>query len=49
MAEGKEVPDDLLVDFIIEKVRSLEGSGYVLDGFPCTVEQARALEQSRPF
>ena len=45
MAEGKEVPDDLLVDFIIEKVRGLEGSGYLLDGFPCTVEQARALEQ----
>jgi len=45
MAEGKEVPNDLLVDFIIEKVRGLEGAGYVLDGFPSTVEQAKALEE----
>lgn len=47
MAEGKAVPDDILVDIIIEEVKKLgeDSKGYVLDGFPATVDQARALEQ----
>ena len=45
MAEGNAVPDEILVDLVIAKIRTLKGRGYVLDGFPATVEQAKLLEQ----
>lgn len=46
MNRGELVPDDLVIQLIEERVR--EGScakGFVLDGFPRNVEQARALDR----
>lgn len=42
LERGDLVPDDLMIDFIRER---LEGEdGYVLDGFPRTLPQAEALD-----
>jgi adenylate kinase len=45
MAAGKLVPDELIVRVIAEQLnRDDTGRGLVLDGFPRTVAQARALD-----
>ena len=45
MAAGKLVPDDLIVRVIAERLNHDDvGRGLVLDGFPRTVAQARALD-----
>jgi adenylate kinase len=44
MDAGKLVPDDLVVGLIKEKLRGLKG-GVLLDGFPRSLEQAKALDQ----
>jgi adenylate kinase len=46
MAAGKLVPDDLIVRVIAERLNhdDVKGRGVVLDGFPRTVAQARALD-----
>lgn len=41
---GKLVPDELVSKVVFEKIGSLNGSGFLLDGFPRTVEQAKALD-----
>ena len=44
MQQGLLVPDDLIIGMIEERIgRPDAGGGYVLDGFPRTVEQAQAL------
>src|SRR5438105_3327217 len=43
---GKLVPDDLVSEVVFEKIRQLPPSqGFLLDGYPRTVEQARALDE----
>lgn len=44
--QGKLVPDQVVLDMLFERL-SLEDckSGYILDGFPRTVEQAKALDR----
>src|ERR1700704_49505 len=46
MAAGDLVPDQIIVDIVRERLPEAEaGEGVLLDGFPRTIEQARALDQ----
>lgn len=40
---GKLVPDELVSKVVFEKIESLKG-GFLLDGYPRTVDQAKSLE-----
>lgn len=45
MEEGRLVPDDLVVNMLIERIDEADcGDGFVLDGFPRTREQAALLD-----
>ncbi|MBI2303386.1 MAG: adenylate kinase [Chloroflexi bacterium] len=45
MEQGKLVPDDVTISMILERLAASDcANGCVLDGFPRTVEQARALD-----
>jgi adenylate kinase len=47
MQQGLLVPDDLIIGMIEERIKLPDAqNGYVLDGFPRTVEQALALEKA---
>jgi len=41
---GKLVPDELVSRVVFEKLRSLQGKGFLLDGYPRTFDQAQALD-----
>lgn len=46
MDRGELVPDSLVISIIDERLSKADcGSGFLLDGFPRTVEQARALDE----
>jgi adenylate kinase len=46
MNNGDLVPDDLIIEVILDRVDSDEAAdGFLLDGFPRTVPQAEALEK----
>ncbi len=46
MAEGRLVPDDITVQIIEKRLDLPEaGNGFVLDGFPRNIAQAKALEE----
>lgn len=46
METGKLVPDDLIIEMIEERLAAPDcKDGFVLDGFPRTPQQARALDQ----
>ncbi|MBE0600770.1 MAG: adenylate kinase [Firmicutes bacterium] len=45
MDQGALVPDDVVIALVRERVQEADcENGYILDGFPRTVEQAKALE-----
>lgn len=45
MDQGLLVPDDLVVDLVVDRVAADDcKNGYVLDGFPRTIPQAEALD-----
>lgn len=48
MKEGKLVPDELMIDLVVEESTPFleKGESLLLDGFPRTVGQAEALENS---
>ena len=47
MQKGLLVPDELIIGMIEERIKLPDAQGgYVLDGFPRTVEQAKALEKA---
>lgn len=47
MDQGLLVPDDLVVDLVVDRVNQEDcANGYVLDGFPRTIPQAEALTEA---
>jgi len=44
MDRGEYVPDEIMIWFISEHLNELGADGFVLDGFPRTIEQAKALD-----
>lgn len=45
MDKGNLVPDDIVIGMVDERIRETEGTtGYLFDGFPRTVAQAKALD-----
>ena len=47
MDQGLLVPDDLVVDLVVDRVKQDDcANGYVLDGFPRTIPQAEALDKA---
>lgn len=47
MDQGKLVPDEITVSMVLERLSAPDGeSGVVLDGFPRTLPQAKALDQA---
>lgn len=45
MDEGKLVPDEVIIGLMKEKIKELGNKNIILDGFPRTVEQAKALDK----
>ncbi|KPJ62578.1 MAG: adenylate kinase [Planctomycetes bacterium DG_23] len=45
MDKGKLVPDDLVVDIVAQRLKKEGKRGFVLDGFPRNLAQARALNE----
>ena len=46
MEAGELVPDDLMIQLIRERLSEADArDGFILDGFPRTVDQAKSLEQ----
>jgi adenylate kinase len=44
--KGLLVPDDIVLEVLKQRLAKIpEGKGFILDGYPRTVEQARALEK----
>ena len=44
MDRGELVSDDIILSMIREKIQDSEGKGFIFDGFPRNLEQARALD-----
>jgi adenylate kinase len=47
MDQGLLVPDELVVDLVVDRFKEPDcENGYVLDGFPRTIPQAKALDEA---
>lgn len=47
MDQGLLVPDELVVDLVVDRFKEADCvKGYVLDGFPRTIPQAKALDEA---
>jgi len=46
ISKGNLVPDEMIINILLNKIDALSAdvAGFILDGFPRTVEQAQALE-----
>jgi len=42
---GQLVPDEIVIEIVKEAIKKASPKGFILDGFPRTVEQAKALEK----
>ena len=46
MTEGELVPDDIMIAIIFDRLKASDCKhGFILDGFPRTIEQAKALDE----
>ena len=45
MDRGELVSDKIIISMISEKIRGNKGSGFIFDGFPRNLEQAKALDE----
>jgi len=46
LKSGQLVPDDVVIEALKEKIQEKEGrTGFILDGFPRTIQQGEALEK----
>lgn len=44
---GEPISDEVIVQIVVEKIKSLNNSrGWILDGFPLTLNQAKLLEKA---
>jgi adenylate kinase len=43
--KGLLVPDDLVVEVLRQRLAKTSGRGFILDGYPRTIDQAKALEK----
>jgi adenylate kinase len=46
MADGRLVPDDLVIEMILGEIVAAARGGFLLDGFPRTISQARVLRNA---
>ena len=47
LKKGKACDDQLLAEIVVDAIRRVEeGSGWVIDGFPATTNQAKLLEKA---
>lgn len=46
MAKGEYVSDDIVISLIKDKLNSLDGKPFILDGFPRTINQALELDKN---
>ncbi|XP_072215653.1 sperm flagellar protein 2 [Excalfactoria chinensis] len=47
LKKGKSIPDELLVDILLEAIKQTPPEkGWILDGFPMTINQARLFEKA---
>ncbi len=46
MDSGALVPDEIIIEMMIDAVKKTKASGFILDGFPRTVNQAAELDAS---
>ncbi|XP_066568296.1 sperm flagellar protein 2 [Amia ocellicauda] len=47
LKRGKSVPDELLINIVVEAIRQVPAeSGWILDGFPVDISQAKLLEKA---
>uniref|UniRef100_A0A674HYF3 Sperm flagellar 2 n=1 Tax=Terrapene triunguis TaxID=2587831 RepID=A0A674HYF3_9SAUR len=47
LKKGTNIPDELLVDIMVEAIkRTPQKKGWVMDGFPMTINQAKLLEKA---
>ena len=45
MDRGELVSDEIILSMIRERLENAEGSGFIFDGFPRNLEQAKALTE----
>jgi adenylate kinase len=45
LKSGQLVPDEVVIEVLKESINAKGKSGFILDGFPRTIQQARALEE----
>ncbi|XP_006116559.1 sperm flagellar protein 2 isoform X2 [Pelodiscus sinensis] len=47
LKKGKNIPDELLVDIMVEAIKQTpQKKGWIMDGFPMTINQAKLLEKA---